>query len=156
MVKLSFSFSEGYHVDMLATNLAFLAWFIGLFYTCWAFATHSEAPDSLTHALILAASAFCNFFAVATTRLNDSGFTSGLSPLLPPFFICNWLVLYFGAAPTMLVAGSLSGQIIASQLVLPATAVVCGFLALTAIFFRDAGLWIPHVGYLGGAGSSDP
>ncbi|CAE7226948.1 ARK1 [Symbiodinium natans] len=149
---MAFKICEGYHVDMLSTNLAFLVWLAALVY---AFTTPWTAADLTAKAGSLMVSAFCNFFAVATTRFNDSGFTSGLSMLLPPFFFFSFLVLLAGALPTMLVAGSLAGQLLASSQGLLVTLFLCGFLALAAVFFHDALAWLPQVGYLGGAGSSE-
>ena len=101
-------------------------------------------------------SAFCNFFAVATTRFNDSGFTSGLAFWLPPFFFCNFLLLLVGALPTMLLEGCLCGYFVASSQTAPVTMGVCCLLALAAVFFHDVWAWMPQLGPLGGAGTSEP
>ena len=143
----------GYHVDMVSTNAAFLLWLAGLVYalvTPWTVAEHADK------AWILMLSAFCNFFAVATTRFNDSGFTSGLAFWLPPFFFCNFLLLLVGALPTMLLEGCLCGYFVASSQTAPVTMGVCCLLALAAVFFYDVWAWMPKLGHLGGAGSSEP
>eukprot|EP00439_Symbiodinium_sp_Y106_P071700 s341_g12.t4 len=143
----------GYHVDMVSTNAAFLMWLTGLVY---ALVTPWTVAEQAHIAWILMLCAFCNFFAVATTRFNDSGFTSGLAFWLPPLFLGNFLLLFVGALPTMLVGGCLSGYFVASSQTAPLTLGVASLVALAALFFYDVWAWLPQVGHLGGAGSSEP
>jgi len=142
----------GYHVDMVSTNAAFLMWLTGLVY---ALVTPWTVAEQAHIAWILMLCAFCNFFAVATTRFNDSGFTSGLAFWLPPLFLGNFLLLFVGALPTMLVGGCLSGYFVASSQTAPVTLGVASLVALAALFFYDVWAWLPQVGHLGGAGSSE-
>ena len=145
--------AAGYHVDMVSTNAAFLMWLTGLVY---ALVTPWTVAEQAHIAWILMLCAFCNFFAVATTRFNDSGFTSGLAFWLPPLFLGNFLLLFVGALPTMLVGGCLSGYFVASSQTAPVTLGVASLVALAALFFYDVWAWLPQVGHLGGAGSSEP
>jgi len=144
----------GYHVAMISTNLAFLVWLGGLCYAAYARSLGMEQPG-LGTAGILGVASFCNFFAAATTRFNDSGFTSGLTLFLPPFFICNWVILVVGSVPTMVLSGALLGQTVAASQMLLSSSLATVAVVICSIFFYDAWVWLPQVGYLGGAGSSE-
>lgn len=100
-------------------------------------------------------SAVGNFYAAATTRFNDSGFTSGLSFLLPPFFCYNFLLIYVLGPPTMILGGVICGRaIVLTQGLGPAVIGGTG-LVVVGWFFRDVHEWMPFLGWMGGAGSSE-
>eukprot|EP00438_Fugacium_kawagutii_P027034 Skav201245 [mRNA] locus=scaffold3106:68129:81563:- [translate_table: standard] len=94
-----------------------------------AYTRQLEEPDSLWRAELFLVAALGNFYAAATTRFNDSGFTSGLC------FVCGRaLVLHLSAGWCLISC---------------AAAVGIGW------FCRDVCCWVPHLGHLGGAGSSE-
>ena len=140
---------SGYHDCLILTNLAVLTW-----QYCLVAGFLYFEPDSTLRAGRLFLAALGNFYAAATTRFNDSGFTSGLSMFLPPFLCFNQLLILALGFPTMVLAGVVCGRaIFLSGLY---TAILCGSLAvIVGWFFRDVHAWMPSLGYMGGAGTSE-
>eukprot|EP00435_Cladocopium_sp_Y103_P008930 s3103_g2.t1 len=116
-----------------------------------------QDPDSSWRALWFLLAALGNFYAAATVRFNDSGFTSGLCLLLPPFFMFNQLLIYTLGYPTMVLAGVTCGRSLVLHFGWADPRCLSGLIAAVGIgwFFRDVCCWVPHLGHLGGAGSSE-
>ncbi|CAK9043314.1 unnamed protein product [Durusdinium trenchii] len=141
---------SGYHDTLILTNLGALTW-----EACLPLAFLYSDQDTSKRAGLVFLSAVGNFYAAATTRFNDSGFTSGLSFLLPPFFCYNFLLIYVLGPPTMILGGVICGRaIVLTQGLGPAVIGGTG-LVVVGWFFRDVHEWMPFLGWMGGAGSSE-
>lgn len=143
---------SGYHDTLLLTNLAVLLWQGAVPY-----ALYYSDPDSSCRALWFFLAALGNFYAAATVRFNDSGFTSGLCLFLPPFLMFNQILIYTLGYPTMVLAGATCGRSLVLHFGWADPRCVLCLLAAVGMgwFFRDVCCWVPHLGHLGGAGSSE-
>lgn len=141
---------SGYHDTLILTNLAVLLW-----EACIPLAFIYYDVDTEMRAGLMFLASLGNFYAAATTRFNDSGFTSGLSLFLPPFFMLNFLLLYGLGYFTMMLSGVICGRVISLSQP-PHLAMLSGLSSLViGWFFRDVHAWMPFLGYMGGAGSSE-